>query len=84
MLYRDKLPEYINLWEIKYENSQTKRIDEISKYPLRWIDTAWAVMLIKQKIISEKNLSRIVNGILEYWEYKELPSDQLGDLQNTL
>ncbi|HEY8500652.1 MAG TPA: lyase family protein [Clostridia bacterium] len=81
MLYRDKLPEYINLWEIKYENSQTKRIDDISKYPLRWIDTAWAVMLIKQKIIPEKHLSKIIDGILEYWGYKELPSDQFGDLQ---
>ncbi len=47
-----------------------ERIDSVhgAPYYFLWIDTAWTVMLIKQKLIPSDHVSRVVNAVLELWD----------------
>jgi len=46
----------------------TKRIDAIHKSSEdTWINTAWAVMLMKQGIIQAENVHEVAGALLEYW-----------------
>jgi len=74
----DDLPEVGDI--SKYENEMTRRIDRIFNSPgyLPWIDTAWAVMLIKQDILPKKHIPKIVQGMLEFWDD---PSQGFGKVE---
>jgi len=81
MLSDRKLPKIISEWELEYDNASIRKIDELLNSPFRWIDSAWAVMLLKQKIISEKHKRVIAESIMEFWKTPDPPYEEFGGLQ---
>ncbi len=82
MNLKKDLPEALNDWEFVYENESTRRIDKVHKpFYFTWIDTAWILMLIKQGIIPKKNMPKIVETVLEFWENPDHRFADFGGLQ---
>jgi len=79
-----ELPKNLNIFEFVYETELTKRIDAVHNAPFyfTWINTAWAVMQIKQGILPEKYTSELVAAILELWENPVRKYSGFGGLQS--
>lgn len=66
------LPEMVNRNKFVYENDMTRRIRAVHTIPYdMWADTAWAVMLIRQKLIPSAYVGSIVGTITELWNDPE-------------
>ncbi|HBE02079.1 MAG TPA: hypothetical protein DC049_06330 [Spirochaetia bacterium] len=55
----------------EYVNELTKKIDDVHDRWILWRDTAWFIMLAKQKIIPEKYLSDIAQTVRELYNDRE-------------
>ena len=54
-----------------YSSELTKRIDDVHDRWILWRDTAWFIMLAKQKIIPEKYLADIAKTVRELYDDRE-------------
>jgi argininosuccinate lyase len=59
------------IFSLGHSNELTKRIDDVHDRWILWRDTAWFIMLAKQKIIPEKHLSDIVKTVRELYADRE-------------
>ncbi|OHD60701.1 MAG: hypothetical protein A2096_02985 [Spirochaetes bacterium GWF1_41_5] len=77
------LPEMTSLYEFKYENDLTRMINNVHyhEYFFHWIETAWAVMLMKKQLIPEKYYSKIISCIYEYVDLCNETYNGFGGLQ---
>ena len=78
-----ELPKRLGLYAFEYDTELTRRIDAVYKpSDFTWINTAWAVMAIKQGMIPEKHVHQVTGAILEYWEKPERKYGGFSGLEN--
>lgn len=79
---RDLEPGEISPFELTYESAQTKRIDAIftqSTWP--WIDTAWALMLMKKGVTNPDHVSQLAEVIVDFWSHDKPPIDEFASVE---
>jgi argininosuccinate lyase len=67
-----RLPQALNLYEFDYRSAAADRIDAVfGADPFVWIETAWAVMLIRRGIVPGETLPRLLQVIKAFWDDPE-------------
>ena len=61
---RESLERLLEHTEVKKSSARIDAVYEPSGYT--WINTAWAVMLMKQGIIPEENVPKVANALLDF------------------
>ena len=77
------LPERDGIFGFVYETELTKRIDAVHNAPFyfTWIDTAWAVMLIKQGILPKDAVPDVVDALWTFWQEPDKRYAGFGGLE---
>ncbi len=64
----DALPPVQDIYGFVYETELTRRIDAVhAPDHFTWIDTAWAVMLMRQGIVPAEHAPRIAAALRDFW-----------------
>ncbi len=79
---RDLQPGEISPFEKEYDSVETRRIDAVfSRHNCPWIDTAWAVMLMKQGIIRREWIPLLAQTLHAFWQHDEPPIDLFASVE---
>jgi len=67
---------------MEYATDQTARIDAVfTEHVFPWMDTAWALMLIKQGVVAKEHLPQVTAAMVKFWDQAEPPDLEFAGIE---